>query len=80
MGRGAAETILHGLVAALAVMVILGAGRIRACETRLRYWLLATGCPVLLTPLYWLILPVRVGEDFRDEWSLFSGSHFSLLT
>jgi Zn-dependent protease with chaperone function len=80
MGRGAAETILHGIVAALAVMVILGVGRIRASETRLAFWLLAMGCPVIFTPLCWLLFPARAGEDFRDGWSLFSGNHLSLLT
>lgn len=77
MGRRAAETILHGIVAALVVMVLLRAGRIRAPETRLRFWLLAMGLPLGGTPLFWLLAPWRVGERFRDDWALFSASHLS---
>ena len=79
MARAAAETILHGLVAAVAVMLILGAGRIRDPQTRLHHWLLAMACPVLLTPLCWLVFPGRTDEHFREVWSLFSGSHFSFV-
>jgi Zn-dependent protease with chaperone function len=77
MGRRAAETILHGIVAALVVMVLLRAGRIRAPETRLRFWLLAMGLPLGGTPLFWLLAPWRLGERFRDDWALFSASHLS---
>jgi Zn-dependent protease with chaperone function len=80
MGRAASETILHGLVAAAAVMFILNAGRIRAPVARLRYWLLAMACPAVVTPLFWLIFPGRTGEPFRDQWSLLSGSHFSMVS
>jgi Zn-dependent protease with chaperone function len=77
MGRRAAETILHGIVAALVVMVLLRAGRIRAPEIRLRFWLLAMGLPLGGTPLFWLLAPWRLGERFRDDWALFSASHLS---
>ena len=77
MGRRAAETVLHGIVAALVVMVLLRAGRIRAPEIRLRFWLLAMGLPLFGTPLLWLFAPWRTGERFRDEWALFSASHLS---
>jgi Zn-dependent protease with chaperone function len=77
MGRRAAETLLHGIVAALVVAVLLRAGRIRAPEIRLRFWLLAMGLPVGGTPLFWLLAPWRIGERFRDDWALFSASHLS---
>jgi Zn-dependent protease with chaperone function len=77
MGRGAAETLLHGIVAALVVMVLLRAGRIRAPGTRLRFWLLAIGLPLGGTPIFWLLAPWRMGDRFRDDWALFSASHFS---
>jgi len=77
MGRRAAETILHGIVAALVVMVLLRAGRIRAPEIRLRFWLLAMGLPLGGTPLFWLLAPWRLGDRFRDDWALFSASHFT---
>jgi Zn-dependent protease with chaperone function len=80
MGSRAAETILHGTVATLVVMVLLRTQRIRAPQARLRYWLLALACPALLTPLFWLLAPGRSTEGFRDEWSLLSGSHFSALS
>ena len=78
MGRRAAETSLHGIVAALVVMVLLRAGRIRAPEIRLRFWLLAMGLPLFGTPLLWLLAPWRLGDRFRDDWALFSASHLSL--
>lgn len=77
MGRGAAETILHGIVAALVVRVLLRAGRIRAPHTRLRFWLLAMGLPLGGTPIFWLLAPWRIGDRFRDDWALFSASHLS---
>jgi Zn-dependent protease with chaperone function len=77
MGRRAAECILHGIVAAIVVMMLLRAQRIRTPQTRLRFWLLAVGFPMAVTPLFWLLAPWRVGERFRDEWALFSASHFS---
>jgi Zn-dependent protease with chaperone function len=77
MGRRAAETILHGIVAALVVMVLLRVGRIRTPGTRLQFWLLAMGLPPCGTPLLWLLAPWRTGERFRDEWALFSASNLS---
>ena len=79
MGRAAAESILHGLVAALAVMAMLSAGRLRAPDTRLRFWLLAVGCSAVLAPLLGLLVPARQSEAFRDQWALFSGDRLSLL-
>ncbi len=79
MGNRAAECILHGIVAAIVVMVLLRAQRIRAPDTRLRFWLLAAGLPLTATPLYWWLAPWRQGEHFRDDWSLFSASHLSPL-
>jgi Zn-dependent protease with chaperone function len=77
MGRRAAECILHGIVAAIVVMVLLRVQRIRAPEARLRFWLLAAGLPLVGTPLLWLLAPWRLGERFRDDWALFSASHLS---
>jgi Zn-dependent protease with chaperone function len=80
MGRRAAECILHGIVAAIVVMMILRAHRLRAPEARLRFWLLAMAGPLVGTPLLWLLAPWRVSEQFRDDWALFSASHFSPWT
>lgn len=77
MGRRAAECILHGIVAASVVMMLLRVQRIRTPQTRLRYWQLAMGLPLAGTPLLWLLAPWRLGDRFRDEWALFSASHFS---
>jgi len=79
MGRLAAESILHGLVAASAVMAILAAGGIRDAKARLRFWLLAIAFPVGFTPLIAALAPARLDDAFRDQWSLLSGSHFAFL-
>ena len=79
MGRKAAECILHGIVAAIVVMMLLRAQRIRAPQDRLRFWLLSMGLPLGGTPLFWLLAPWRLGDPFRDEWALFSASHLSPL-
>jgi len=80
MGSRAAEALLHGIVAATVVMVLLPAQRVRAPETRLRFWLLAMALPVTATPLYWLLAPWRHSERFRDDWALFSASHLAPWT
>jgi Zn-dependent protease with chaperone function len=77
MGRAAAESILHGLVAALTIVAILGAGRIRDPQSRLHFWWLALACPVLLTPGYRWLVPARLDEGFRDGWALFSGDRLA---
>ena len=77
MTRRAAECILHGIVAAIVVMMLLRAQRVRSPETRLRFWLLALGFPLAGTPLLWWFAPWRQSEHFRDGWALFSASHFS---
>jgi Zn-dependent protease with chaperone function len=79
MGDLAAETILHGIVAAMVTLVFLRLRPVLAAKTRLRFWLLALVFPVLLTPLLPVLAPFRRGEIFRDERALFSGSHFELL-
>jgi len=79
MNRRAGETILHGIVAALVVMVLLRTQRIRSPHTRLQFWLLAMGLPMGCTPLFWLT-PWRLGDRFRDDWSLFSASHLAPFT
>jgi len=77
MTRRAAECILHGIVAAIVVMMLLRAQRVRTPQTRLQFWLLAVGFPIAGTPLLWLLAPWRQSERFRDEWALFSAGHFS---
>ena len=76
MARFVAESILHGLVATLAIRAILGIGRIREPQARLRFWLLAMALPVWFSPLVVGLAPVRLGDSFRDQWSLLSGTHF----
>lgn len=79
MGERAAETILHGVVAATVVLACLRLQGIRAPATRLRFWFVALACPVVLTPLFWLCAPWRWGESFRDERAIFSASHWMAL-
>jgi Zn-dependent protease with chaperone function len=64
-------------VTTIVVMMLLRTQRIRVPQTRLRFWLFAMSVPLVGTPLLWLLAPWRLGESFRDEWALFSGSHLS---
>jgi Zn-dependent protease with chaperone function len=73
----AAETILHGIVAAVATLMFLRLRPVHVAKIRLRFWLLALACPVVLTPVCSLLAPFRRGETFRDERAIFSGSHFA---
>jgi Zn-dependent protease with chaperone function len=69
--------MVHGIVTAVVVMLLLRAQRIRAPQARLRFWLLATGLPLVGTPLFWLLAPWRLSERFRDDWAVFSASHLA---
>jgi len=80
MGRRAAETIVHGIVAAFVVMVLLRVQRIHSPQDRIRFWLLAMGLPLAGTPLLWVLAPWRLDEGFRDGWALVSGSHLGANT
>jgi len=75
MGRRAAETIVHGIVAAIVVMVLLRVQRIHSPQDRIRFWALAMGMPIAGTPLLWVLAPWRLDDGFRDGWALVSGSH-----
>ncbi len=75
----AAETILHGIVAAVATLAFLRLRPVHAAPIRLRFWLFALACPVVLTPFFSLLAPFRRGETFRDERAIFSGSHFAKI-
>jgi len=79
MGRAAVENILHGLVAALTIVLMVGGGRIRDPQSRLHFWLVGLACPVVLGPAFWWLAPVRLDEGFRDGWALFAGDRLALL-
>jgi Zn-dependent protease with chaperone function len=80
MGERAAESVVHGLIATCAVIALMRVLPVRARQDRLRFWLLALACPVVMSPLFWLVWPARASESFRDHWALFSGARLSTLT
>jgi len=80
MGRHAAEIVVHGLVAITLVTLLLHLHPSRAPTMRFRFWLLALLGPVLLPPAYWYLCPARMQDAFRDDWALFSGSHWSAVS
>ncbi len=76
MAEWATESILHGIVAASVVGLLLRIHSVRAPRTRVAFWMIALACPVVLTPFFGLACPWRSSEVFRDNWALFSSSHF----
>jgi Zn-dependent protease with chaperone function len=79
MDRQAAEIVVHGVVAAAVATLLLHLQPSRASSLRLRLWLLALLGPLLLSPVLWVVFPARTGDAFRDDWALFSGSHWSTI-
>lgn len=75
LGYGA-ESIVHGLIVAMALVAMLRLRRQDAAHTRLTCILLALLLPALLTPLGRVLVPARLTPAFRDGPALFSASHF----
>lgn len=69
------QSILHALVAALAVEALLRVWRVAQPEQRLALRLLALVQPVLVSPLL-VLVPARAADPFHDRWALFSGRHW----
>jgi Zn-dependent protease with chaperone function len=70
-----AESIVHGLICA-AALVVLQRWRRDAPGTRLGCVVVAMVLPALLTPLVRVLAPARLTPAFRDGPALFSASHF----
>jgi Zn-dependent protease with chaperone function len=69
------QSIVHALIAALAVEALLRIWRVALPGERLAFRLLALAQPLLVTPLL-VELPVRADEGFHDRWALFAGRHW----
>ncbi len=74
----AAQSIVHALVAALAVEALLRIWRVSRPEERLAFRVVALAQPLVVSPVLWLI-PARAGDRFHDSWALFSGRHWDEL-
>jgi Zn-dependent protease with chaperone function len=79
MGERAIESLVHGLVAITTVIALLHALPVRAHKDRFRFWLLALAYPVLAPTIFWLTVPFRSSQAFRDDWALVAVSRSSLL-
>jgi Zn-dependent protease with chaperone function len=72
----AAQSMIHALVAALAIEALLRLWRARAPDDRLALRLLGLGQPLIVTPALFLAAPQRGGEDFHDRWAIFSARNW----
>jgi Zn-dependent protease with chaperone function len=72
----AAQSVIHALVAAVAIEALLKLWRARAPGDRLVLRLLGLGQPLLVTPALFLLAPQRGGEEFHDRWALFAARHW----
>lgn len=77
MGRGAAELVVHGLLAAAVVALVVRLPTHREPALRLAAWRLGLLASVVLSPLYGLVFPSRIGDAFRDRWALLSGGRWT---
>jgi Zn-dependent protease with chaperone function len=75
LGLGA-ESIVHGLIGAMALLVLLRWRRHEAPSARLHGMAVALLLPALLTPGLRVLVPMRLTPAFRDGPALFSASHF----
>jgi Zn-dependent protease with chaperone function len=73
-----AQSIVHALVAALAVEALLRLWRIARPEERLALRLVALLQPLAISPLL-VLCPWRAGDAFLEQWALFSGRHWEDL-
>lgn len=72
------QSIVHALVAALAVEALLRVWRIESPGDRLALRLTALLQPLVVTPLL-ILAPWRADDEFHDRWTLFSGRHWEEL-
>src|SRR6266702_905363 len=75
----AAQSVIHALVAALAVEALLQIWHARAPDDRLALRLLGLGQPLVFTPLLFVLGPSRRGEEFHDRWALFASRRWEEL-
>jgi Zn-dependent protease with chaperone function len=75
----AAQSMMHGLVAALAVEALLRVWRARAPDDRLALRALGLWQPLAVTPAIFLLAPQRAGDEFHERWALFASRHWSEL-
>jgi Zn-dependent protease with chaperone function len=75
----AGQAILHALVAAVVVETLLRLWRLTAPDERLALRLLVLACPLILTPAFAVIAPLRQGDAFRSGWALLAGDHWNQL-
>ncbi len=71
-----AQSMIHALVAALAVEALLRLWRARAPGDRLAARLLGLGQPLLFTPAIFFLAPQRGAEEFHDRWAVFTARHW----
>lgn len=79
MGERAIESLVHGLVAVGTVIALLHALPVHAHKDRFRFWILALAYSVLAPTIFWLTVPFRSTQAFRDDWALVAVSRASLL-
>jgi Zn-dependent protease with chaperone function len=75
----AAQSVIHALVAALAIEALLRIWRARAPDDRLALRLLGLCQPLVVTPLLFLLAPARRGEEFHDRWAIFASRRWEDL-
>jgi len=72
----AAQSMMHGLVAALAVEALLRVWRARAPDDRLVLRSLGLWQPLVVTPAIVILAPQRAGDEFHERWALFASRHW----
>jgi Zn-dependent protease with chaperone function len=72
-----AQSILHGLLAAVLVETLLGRWRIEDAVWRLRFRLVALAVPVAGLPILLLAAPFRENAQFATRWALFAGERWN---
>jgi Zn-dependent protease with chaperone function len=74
-----AQSILHGLLAAVFIETLLVRWRIEDAVWRLRFRLMALALPVVWSPLLLLAAPFRESAPFAARWALFAGERWNQL-
>jgi len=74
-----AQSIVHALVAALAVEALVRIWRVRHADERLGLRAVALAQPLFVSPVLVLFWPQRGQEEFQQDWALFSGRHWEGL-
>jgi len=68
----AAQSLMHALVAALAIEALLRVWRARAPDDRLSLRALGLCQPLAVTPALFFAARRRAGEDFDETWAIFA--------